>query len=253
MSNINQAPVWANATIPNASNMNNNNNINNVVEQHEQELFSAYSTLDEPVLETIMRDVNAVITKLKVVMKPLDRSSVLLASASYDILSQGPNPNEDDGVLTDNDKNIIKELKDWDLWGPLIICLLLSILLSFKAPPNQSSLVFAVVFCAVWIGSTVVTINAQLLGGTISFFQSLCVLGYSIFPLTLSALIIGILRMFFNTWIWLDFIIVLIGFIWAIRTSSVFISLYIKAERRLLALYPVFFFYTFMAWLILLF
>jgi protein YIPF6 len=59
----------------------------------------------------------------------------------------------------------------------------LAVILSFKAPTNQASLVFAAVFCLVWFGSTVVTINAQLLGGSISFFQSLCVLGYSIFPL----------------------------------------------------------------------
>ena len=38
-----------------------------------------------------------------------------------------------------------------------------------------------------------------------------------------------------------------------VRVSSVFISLYIKPERRALALYPVVFFYTFLACLIVLF
>ena len=41
---------------------------------HEEALFQPYSTLDEPVLETIMRDVRAVASKLKVVMLPLDRT-----------------------------------------------------------------------------------------------------------------------------------------------------------------------------------
>lgn len=36
--------------------------------------------------------------------------------------------------LTDRDKEIIQRLKDWDLWGPLIVCLALAVLLSFKAP-----------------------------------------------------------------------------------------------------------------------
>jgi protein YIPF6 len=242
MSAINQNPNWANPTGTAAT---------STIEQHEQELFSPYSTLDEPVIDTIMRDVHAVATKLKVVMKPLDRSNFLLNTASYAVLSQGAAPEEPD--LSDNDRMVLKELKDWDLWGPLVLCLALSVILSFKAPANQASLVFAAVFCAVWIGSTIVTINAQLLGGTISFFQSLCVLGYSIFPLTLSAFVIGLLRMFVNTWLWVDFIIVSIGFVWSIRTSSVFISIYIKPERRFLALYPVLFFYVFMSWMILLF
>jgi hypothetical protein len=241
---LNQSPSWADSAAPAAS--------TDVIEQHEQELFKAYSTLDEPVLETIMRDVHAVGNKLKVVMKPLDRSNTLLAHASYAILAQGPEP-EEDPELSENDKMVLKELKDWDLWGPLVLCLGLAVLLSFKAPTNQASLVFAAVFCAVWVGGTVVTINTQLLGGSISFFQSLCVLGYSIFPLTLSALVIGFFKMFVNTWLWLDFLICSVGFVWATRTSAVFISLYVKPERRFLALYPVFFFYTFIAWMILLF
>ena len=36
---------------------------------------------------------------------------------------------------------------------------------------------FAEVFVIVWLGSMVVTLNTKLLGGHISFFQSVCVLG----------------------------------------------------------------------------
>lgn len=39
--------------------------------------------------------------------------------------------------LTDRDKEIIQRLKDWDLWGPLIVCLALAVLLSFKAPVGR--------------------------------------------------------------------------------------------------------------------
>jgi uncharacterized membrane protein YhdT len=49
-------------------------------------------------------------------------------------------------------------------------------------------MVFAAVFVIVWFGAAAVTVNAQLLGGTISFFQSVCILGYCVFPLTLSAM-----------------------------------------------------------------
>jgi hypothetical protein len=39
--------------------------------------------------------------------------------------------------LTDRDKEIIQRLKDWDLWGPLIVCLGLAVLLSIKAPVGK--------------------------------------------------------------------------------------------------------------------
>lgn len=53
-----------------------------------------------------------------------------------------------------------------DLWGPLMVCLTLSIVLSFTAPADQGALVFAAVFVVVWCGAALVTLNAQLLGGT---------------------------------------------------------------------------------------
>jgi hypothetical protein len=84
-----------------------------------------------------------------------------------------------------------------DLWGPLLVCLLLSTILSFTAPSDSTSLVFATVFVIVWAGAVAVTLNAQLLGGSISFFQSVCILGYCVFPLTLAALACLIMKAVF--------------------------------------------------------
>lgn len=273
-------PAWANPAGQNNSNNSGspaaaagaNANYNKAAvhaDQHEQELFAKYSTLDEPVLTTIMRDVMAVSAKLRIVLQPLDYSSTNLIMSSYSAVattSHTDNTTTGGGsaaeetaaaaeqILSENDKMVLKQLKDWDLWGPLVVCLALAVILSFKAPPNQAALTFAAVFSAVWAGGTVVTVNAQLLGGTISFFQSLCVLGYSVFPLMLAALVLGALKLVVRrTWLWLDLIVTGVGCVWALRVSSVFISLYVKPERRALALYPVVFFYTFLAWLILLF
>ena len=68
-------------------------------EQQEQELFSPYSTLDEPVMETIMRDVRAVVSKLKVVLQPLDYKLNL----SYDQVASSETEE-----LSENDKKIIQ-------------------------------------------------------------------------------------------------------------------------------------------------
>lgn len=215
-------------------------------------LLQPFSTLDEPVLETIMRDVRAVGNKLKIVMKPLDKSVSPFGYMGVETSDNSDSQNQQ-LELGENQRAVIEELREWDLWGPLVICLALSVVLSFKAPTNQASAVFAVVFMAIWVGSAVVTFNAQLLGGTISFFQSVCVLGYCVFPLVLSAIIVGFLRLTPMGWKWLDIIWIGIGFVWATRASSVFIGMYVKPSRRTLAVYPVLFFYTFLGWLILLF
>lgn len=221
---------------------------------HQEALFRPYSTLDEPVMETIMRDVRSVIGKLKVVLLPLDRRPTF-GDVGYSGVSQS------DGVDTSgqlemsaNEQTVIQQLKDWDLWGPLLVCLVLAVLLSFRAPSDQASLVFASVFTVVWVGSAVVTINAQLLGGTISFFQSVCVLGYCIFPMTCAAFVIDFLNLtWFASWVWFDLILIGVAFLWATRASSVFIGLYVTKERRFLAVFPVLFFYVFLGWMILLF
>lgn len=208
------------------------------------ELLAPVCTLDEPVMETIMRDVRAVGVKLKAVMIPLDRNKPF---GYVDVLQ------EENVEPNDGQRNVLNQLRDWDLWGPLFICLSLALILSLKPGMKQTSHVFTTVFVVMWVGSLVVTVNAQLLGANISIFQSLCVLGYCVFPLTVSALIIAILRFTWLGTLWLDLIWLALGFLWATRVSSIFVGQFVKRERRLLALYPVFFFYLLLGWLILLF
>ncbi|CAM9178129.1 unnamed protein product [Choristocarpus tenellus] len=153
---------------------------------------------------------------------------------------------------TGDQEGVLKKLKDWDLWGPLMVCLVLSIMLSVTAPADQGTLVFAAVFVVVWCGAAIVTLNAQLLGGTISFFQSVCVLGYCVFPLLISAVVCLVLKAIHVNMFLVKATIVAVGFAWATRASKVFISQIISPERKLLAVYPVFFFYTFISWMILL-
>lgn len=108
--------------------------------------------------------------------------------------------------------NMSEGVRDWDLWGPLVFCLLLSLLLSFNAMKEQKSLVFSGVFALVWIGEAVVTVQIKLLGGNMyvfpflsslpipnsktgadmrysSFAQSVCIIGYTLFPLVIAALL----------------------------------------------------------------
>jgi hypothetical protein len=45
------------------------------------------------------------------------------------------------------------------------------------------------VFALVSVGAIVLTVNVVLLGGTIGFFQSLCLLGYCLFPIDVAAIV----------------------------------------------------------------
>ena len=57
-------------------------------------------------------------------------------------------------------------------------------------------LVFGV--CAA--GAIILTINANLLGGNIGFFQSMCLLGYCLFPLDVAALVTAFVNNIIARW-----------------------------------------------------
>lgn len=132
-----------------------------------------------------------------------------------------------------------------DLWGPLVLCLLLSIILSFNAPDDQKALVFAAVFVIVWLGSAIVTVNALLLGGNLSFFHSVCVLGYCVFPIDVAA----VLCTMWNNALFKG-IVVPACFAWSTGASVGFLKELVPPKRAVLALYPVALFYLSISWIV---
>lgn len=66
-------------------------------------------------------------------------------------------------------------LRDWDLWGPLLLCMVVgAILHEGEGGPH-----FTQFFILFWVGSAVITLNTKLLGGSISFFQSVSKLEFT--------------------------------------------------------------------------
>ncbi|XP_025087354.1 protein YIPF6-like [Pomacea canaliculata] len=185
------------------------------------------STLDEPVRETIMRDLKAVGFKFYHVLYP--KQSKLL-------------------------------LREWDLWGPLILCTFMAMML--QGSTNELDQInksdggpqFAEVFVIYWVGAAVVTLNCKLLGGSISFFQSVCVLGYCVCPLAIALIICRIiLAAATQTTILfvIRFLAVLAGFGWSTFASTAFLSDSQPSGRKALAMYPLFLFYFIIGWLII--
>ena len=215
-------------------------------------------TLNEPVSVTIMRDLRRVGKKLATVLLPMQAEAETL-----------------------------RELRDWDLWGPLLLCLALSIITSWRAPAGQQSLVFASVFVLVWVGAAVVTLNGQLLGG------KMCVGGWRRGGRARGGRVVGGARAprpravththtqkrrpspgssFFQSVCVLGYCVcplviaavlglmltgpvlriplVLGAFVWSCRASVVFMKEMVPSARRLLAVYPVCLFYMMVAWMV---
>ena len=120
-----------------------------------------------------------------------------------------------------------------DLWGPLLLCLVLAALLASEAAEAQAPLVFATVFVIVWCGAGVITINALLLGGHASFFQSVCVLGYCVAPLVVAAVLVKYLLMRVFT---LKLAVVFGAYLWSTTASIGFLAELVPEKRKLVRL-----------------
>lgn len=174
------------------------------------------NTLDEPVLQTLKRDALTIGRNLRSVLIP----------AGWDFDSGGA------------------ALQNWDLWGPLIFMLALAITLSVGE--REPSDVFALVFTEVAVGSLVLTANVVLLGGSIVFFQSLCLMGYCLFPICLAAVVCVFVHI-----MWVRTIVLVAALAWASAAAVPFVGRSVRRERRALAVYPVLLMYVSIGWLAL--
>ena len=143
-----------------------------------------HNSLNEPIMTSLMRDLNRIYAKLKIVALPVSSEA----------------------------KN--KELKQWDLWGPFIICLLLGTILCFTTKKN-SGLVFSMIFIVMWIGAIVITMNSSLLGGKLTLMQCICLLGYCTFPCVVASLFNRVILSFMSSFAKL--IIVFVSFVWSTK------------------------------------
>lgn len=172
------------------------------------------STLDEPVLDTLARDAKAIGRKLVVVVCP---------------------------PLGDE-----KELRDWDLWGPLFLCLILASILTINADGKQNSVIFSAVFIFVWLGGFVVTMNAKFLGGKVMFFQTYCAMGYCLAPTCVCALLCWVVP-----WFFVNLVICALTWAWSCWAALRFFRNTVSEDKEVLVVYPVGLFYLFFTWMIL--
>ena len=175
--------------------------------------------LDEPISVTIKRDLLSFLTKVRYVLFPFS--------------------------LEDK----IKEIRNWDLFGPLIIGVALSVLMILKSKSDKDHL-FAAIFFILIVGSLIVTLNAKLVGVKFSVFFYVSALGYSLAPFLIAATV----NLFLGSLITKMGVLIVTAFcyLWSLKSVSVFFQLSIKPTRKNLVFYPIIIYYLFFAWFVIL-
>lgn len=74
-----------------------------------------------------------------------------------------------------------------------------------------------------FFGAVIVTFNTRILGGKISYFQSVSILGYCIFPLFLIIFTLKLMKLFGMTSMAVRIIGIIIGSIWGVICINVLI------------------------------
>lgn len=172
-------------------------------------------TLDEAVCITISRDVNLIFNKLKYVINPF-----ISKQKKY------------------------SQIRQWDLWGPLILNLILAFTLTLNT--KEKGQITSLIFIIFWLGGSIIYLNNHFLGVKASIFQLFCLLGYCLFPLNIAAIIVTLINL--NDIIRL--IIVIFFCIWAIYSSGDYLKAITTQEQRYLVLYPCILFYVYISWFV---
>ena len=204
--NISEKPPspYGGVNVPNSKDGNVNQNIDIAADNEEPRK----STLDEPIITTLKRDLLTIGNKIKYVLVP---------------------------KMTERK---LEELYNWDLWCPLIFCFLFGIALSTGNSESSTS-IFVLIFVIFWIGGFVITFNERFLGAQIGICQVLSLLGYGMFPTAIAGIIIGFCKI---TNIYVKLVLVAIGLIWSIIASIGFFRSLVAPDKKLLAILPVFLF-----------
>ena len=176
---------------------------------------SKTNTLNESITTTLLRDVKLIYYKLKYVINPF---------------------------ISNKDKQ--KHIKQWDLWGPLIFITLLSCTLAIKA--EDKSNIIVIIFTIFSLGGLLVYLNAHLLDSKIKLFPVLCLLGYCLFPLNISAFILAVS----NFYEIIRFLIVLLTCVWALFSVEGYFRSVCSPEQKYLMFYPAILLFAFLSWFI---
>lgn len=173
------------------------------------------NTLNESITQTILRDLTLIYRKITFVVSPWTKKE-------------------------EKYRHIIQ----WDLWGPLLLSTLLACTLAWNAEGKSGMI--CLIYALFWMGGFLVFLNSYLLSQKAHFFQIMCLLGYSLFPLNISAIILALI----NFYEIIRFVIVVGSCFWSLYSFREFFKRVDYGEQEYLAVYPGVLLYVFISWVI---
>ncbi|OBA22598.1 hypothetical protein METBIDRAFT_39895 [Metschnikowia bicuspidata var. bicuspidata NRRL YB-4993] len=208
--------------------------------------FAGGDTLDEPILETLKRDMLQIGRRVAAVVWPAQLQTRLAAVAAAGGPVAAAAAAEAPGHVTHEAPGGLLPL-DWDLWGPLVFLLAYAVTMGAALPAAQTNMVFSGTFLLMWMFYLVVGFNVQLLGGTVSFLAAISAAGYLMFPLVAGALVSTAAV----PWRMARLVVMAFCAVWSIYAASVCLRcLGVLPGRLFLAIYPVTLMYAVLAWLV---
>lgn len=224
--------------------------------------FTGGNTLDESVITTLHRDLSTIGDKLLSILWPLRLRKSLIAvrkiSNRIGAMGNGNSMNDDveDSIHVAPDHSgdeysleTMKKIRDWDLWGPLVINLLFSLVITYlqnrdldTSNNNSSSQTFSAAFTLIWASLAVLSLNIQLLSPVqqklengamtngvvgLSFFQCISLLSYAMFPVAIG----GCLSIFIR-YKFIKLIINLVMLTWSLLCTWLIIAIVSNCKRK---------------------
>lgn len=223
--------------------------------------YTGGDTLDEPVWQTLKRDLAQIGKRLAIVIWPAQLQQLakshqlgLINLATNNgirlplliVNATRPVPEDEDEDNLEGNSSKVTAL-DWDLWGPLIFSLGYSVTMGLAAPNSQTNSVFSGTFTFIWLFYLVVGLNIQLLGGSISFLSAISATGYSMFPIVIGAVVSTL----FIKWKLVRLAIISVLDLWSVYAAVMSLRCSgVLPGRVFLAIYPVALMYAVISWLV---
>jgi len=130
----------------------------------------------------------------------------------------------------------VKLVQNPDFWGPLaVVCAYAFILLwgQIKAP------VVSWVVTIWFFGSLIIFILGRALGSEITFSSSLGVIGYSLLPISLTVILLGLTSFEADGHEYVGWLVRILGTCWSTFSASTLLSTQELGSKRILFVYPV--------------
>ena len=263
-----------------------NNNIDSNIQTRERQ-FSGGNTLDESVFQTMKRDIDKIGLKLLHIFWPILLRSKLITVQKFTRLTNRDEEQEEeeeldearagmtDGESEEISRDAILKILDWDLWGPLLITLLLSLSVTYlqirSLDPKyetKASQVFSGAFTLIWASLLILLINTQLLSPfhdkssspassasatiSLSLFQLISIFGYAMFPI-----LVGSIVSIFVTIKLIRIAIFAVLLVWSIYAAYLIIKIVNNSganrgkgdDRIFLIVYPILLVFGVFSWL----